>query len=155
MNAGGRADKTVEGSRKMVGKVWKFAVVGVALLCAEACLGMSAEAAEAARLEQEEMGEARREALEKAVAQKDDWLGRSEAGEEYVLSKDLQEALFEGIRAAKIDADSMEELVLRLPVAPFVIALVGDGTSFCGYWVRYIIENSLSKPGNDKEIILD
>ena len=137
----------------MVGKVWKFAVVGVAFLCAAACHGMSAE--EAARLNQVEMVEARREALEKAVAQKDDWLGRSEAGEEYVLSKDLQEALFEGIRAAKIDADSMEELVLRLPVAPFVIALVGDGTSFCGYWVRYIIENSLSKPGNDKEIFLE
>ena len=153
MKADGKPAERLTGRERFLRGVLYF---GVAVLCVTACHGMSAEEAE--RLDQEEMGEARRAALEEAVAQKDDWLGRSEAGEEYVLREDLQEALFEGIRAAKIDADTMEELVLRLPVAPFVIASVWDkdfGTPVRGYWVRYIIESSLSKPGNDREIFLE
>ena len=139
----------------MCAKVLKFALVGVALLCAVACHGMSAEAV--ARRTQNEKALARIKALEEAVAQKDDWLGRSATGEECVLREDLQEALFEGIRAAEIDADPMEELVLRLPVEPFDIYALrakGPNTPIRGYGVRYIIENSSSKPRNDKQIYL-
>ena len=138
----------------MSAKVWKFAAVGMALLCAAACHGMSAE--KAARRERNEKALARARALEEAVSQKNDWPGRSEPGAEHVLREDLQAALFEGIRAAKIDADSMEELVLRLPVAPSDIDLLQamgpPDTPVRGVIVCYVIDDGPSKP--IKEIIL-
>ena len=156
----GKADTMADGKpvERLTGKkrfLRGLLYFGVAVFCAAACHGMSAEAA--ARRTQNEKALARIKVLKEAVAQKDDWLGPSATGEKCVLREDLQEALFEGIRAAKIDADSLEELVLRLPVEPFDIFAIrakGPNTPIRGYGVRYNIENSSSKPRNDKQIYL-